>query len=144
MPLHTLGKLLGATDELRALQVRTRWLLELQTLYFRSAPRELARFSRVKGYRAGMLIVSAADPAIAAKLKQLAPRLLRCIQKCEKEVTSVRIEVQVNTPAAEQRVKATLTVDAVAKFDALAHRVGNENLKLALANLVSRHGGRTP
>src|SRR5215210_6976959 len=96
MPLNTLGTLLGATEELRALQARVRRLRDLQKLYLRSAPRELASSSRVKGYRAGTLFVGADNAAVAAKLKQLAPRLLASLQESEGEITKIRIEVQVS------------------------------------------------
>lgn len=145
MPLHTIGKLLSATQELKALQARTRQLLELQTLYFRSAPRELANSSRVKGYRAGTLFVSADNAAVAAKLKQLAPRLLASVQKCEMQVTSIRIEVQVRGPQRTYKsIKTSLTAEAVEEFDALAKRVTNADLKSALANLVNHHGRGRP
>src|SRR4051812_23011642 len=102
MPLNTLGALLGATEELRALQARVRRLRELQSLYFRSAPRELASSSRVKSYRAGTLFVSAVNPPVAAKLKQLTPRLLACFKEIEREITKIRIEVQVSGRAPER------------------------------------------
>ncbi|MDB5924294.1 MAG: hypothetical protein JWN13_3230 [Betaproteobacteria bacterium] len=145
MPLHTIGKLLSATDELKALQARTRQLLELQTLYLGSAPRELASSSRVKGYRAGTLFVSADNAAIAAKLKQLAPRLLASVQKFEMQVTSIRIEVQVTgSQRTCKSIKTSLTPEAVEEFDALSKRVTNLDLKSALSNLVNRHGKPGP
>jgi hypothetical protein len=141
MPLHTLGKLLSATPELKALQAHTRRVLELQTLYLRSAPRELAGSSRVKNFRAGTLYISADSAAVAAKLRQLTPRLLASIQKFEKQVTGIRIEVQVSgMQSGRERKKHALPAQAIEKFDALSRRVANEDLKSALANLVRRHG----
>jgi hypothetical protein len=141
MPLHTIGKLLSATEELKALQARTRRLLELQTLYFRSAPRELATSSRVKSFRAGTLFVFADNSAVAAKLKQLAPRLLASIQKNEAEVTALHIGVQVtDAQRTYKSLKTVLPPQAIEEFDALATRITDTELKLALANLVSRHG----
>src|SRR5438045_1125876 len=96
MPLHTIGNLLGATDELKALAAKTRRLQELQKLYFASAPRELASLSRVKNLRAGTLFIAADNSAVAAKLRQLAPTLLASLCKSEAEVTGIRIEVQVS------------------------------------------------
>jgi hypothetical protein len=141
MPLHTISNLLSATEELKALQARTRRLLELQTLYFRSAPRELATSSRVKSYRAGTLFVFADNSAVAAKLKQLAPRLLASIQKNEAEVTALHIGVQVrDAQRTYKSLKTVLPPQAIEEFDALATRITDTELKLALANLVSRHG----
>ncbi|MGZ5093089.1 MAG: DciA family protein [Burkholderiales bacterium] len=145
MPLHTIGKLLSATDELKALQARTRQLLELQTLYLGSAPRELASSSRVKGYRAGTLFVSAENAAVAAKLKQLTPRILASVQKFEKQVTSIRIEVQVTgRQRTYKSIKTSLTPEAIEEFDALSKRVRDPDLKSALANLVNHHGKAAP
>jgi hypothetical protein len=140
MPLHTLGKLLSSTEELKALQARTRRLLELQTLYLRSAPRELASSSRVKAYRAGTLFIFAENAAVASKLKQLAPRLLASIQKFEAEVTAMRIEVQVSgMQRTNKSIKTSISPAAIEKFDALSRRVADAELKSALANLVRHH-----
>src|SRR3712207_593957 len=95
MPLHTLSGLLGTTEELRALQKRTRRLLDLQTLYSRSVPPQLCRMSRVKGYKAGTLLIAAENAAAAAKLRQLAPTMLSSIRKIDAEVRAMRIDVQV-------------------------------------------------
>src|SRR5688572_7396685 len=142
MPLHAIGKLLVATDELKALSARMRRLRELQTLYVRSAPRELASASRVKNLRTGTLLVSADNAAVAAKLKQLAPTLLASIRKTEAEITGLRIEVQVSGALHERVIKSRkkpLSPDAIKKFDELANRVEDGGLKTAIAKLVQRH-----
>jgi hypothetical protein len=142
MPTRAIGELLTATEELKALSARTRRLRDLQTLYFRSAPRELAGSSRVKNYRAGTLYVAADNPAVAAKLKQLAPTVLASIRKTEAEVTGLRIEVQVSdarSERSERRKAKALSLDAVEKFDELANRVADGNLRVALQGLVRRH-----
>ena len=142
MPLYKLGHLLGASDELKALTARTRRLRELQALLVRSAPRELAKASRVKNYRAGTLLIGADNAAVATRLRQIAPRLLATISKTEKEITGIRIEVQVSG-AARERVKPSrktaLTPDAVDKFQQLAKRVEDAGLKSALARLARHH-----
>jgi hypothetical protein len=142
MPLRKIGDLLGASDELKALSARTRRLRELQTLYLRSAPRELAGSSRVKNLRTGTLFIAADNAAVAAKLRQLAPTLLASIRLTEAEITALRIEVQVDGAARELRReprKTALTPDAVEKFQALAKRVGDRGLKSALTRLARHH-----
>ena len=143
MPTRAIGDLLTATEELKALSALTRRLRDLQTLYFRSAPRELAGSSRVKSYRAGTLYVAANNAAVAAKLKQLAPTVLASLRKTEAEITGIRIEVQVSGARSEGRErprKKLLTPDAVQEFHALANRVSDGSLKSALQILVRRHG----
>jgi hypothetical protein len=147
MPLNTIGKLLGTTEALKALSARTRRLRELQTLYVRSAPRDLASSSRVKSFRAGTLVISADNAAVAAKLKQLAPRVLVSIREIEGEVTGIRIEVQVSGGQPEARRKSPksgLPPEAIKKFGELAESVGNEDLKAALGRLVRRHSKGKP
>ena len=142
MPLEKIGTLLGDAPELKALSVRTRRMRELQMLYVRSAPRELASSSRVKNYRAGTLFIGADNAAIAAKLKQLAPSLLASIRKTEGEVTGIRIEVQVSGAARgrpRKSDKTALNADAIEKFEELSKRIPAGGLKSALGNLVRRH-----
>ena len=140
MALQKIGTLLGASDELKGLSARTRRLRELQTLYVRSAPRELAEASRVRNCRAGTLFVSADNAAVAAKLKQLAPTLLASIRKTEAEISGIRIEVQVSGALHERRPRSRknpLSPDSVDKLDALSKQVDGD-LGAALAALVRR------
>jgi hypothetical protein len=143
MPIRTIGSLLGATDELKALSARARRLRELQTLYVESAPGELAGSSRVKNFRAGTLFISADNAAVAAKLRHLTPTLLTSLRKIEAEITGIRIEVQVSG-ALHQRVhkskKTALSADAVHKFEELAGRLRDGELKAAVTKLARRHG----
>ena len=146
MPNRTIGDLLVATEELKTLTARTRKLRELQKLYFRSAPRELAGSSRVKSYRAGVLCVTADNGVVAAKLKQLAPSLLAAIRSSAGQITALRIEVQVRgipLPKDDRQLQKHLPPQAVSAFQELADKVAEAPLKLALANLVRRHRART-
>jgi hypothetical protein len=142
MPLATFGELFGTTETLKALKARVRRLAELQSLYVRTAPRELAGSSRVKGCRAGTLFVFADNAAVAAKLKQLAPRLLVAIRENEPEINQIRIEVQVGgrqgVSGAKSR-KKPLSEGTVRRFDALAETMPDGALKAALARLAARH-----
>ena len=145
MPLSKIGNLLGSATELKALAARARRMRELQTLYFGSAPRELASSSRVKNYRAGTLLIAADNAAVAAKLKQLAPSLLASIRKTEADITGIRIEVQVKGALHERprkSNKSALSTDAIKKFEELEKRIPAGDLKSALGNLVRRHRTR--
>jgi len=140
MALHTIGKLLSATEELKVLQARARRVQELQKHYFQSAPPELASASRVKNCRSGMLCISAENAAVAAKLRQLVPRLLASIRKFDLEVTGLRIEVQVTeTRRSYKSPKTSLSHRAIEEFDALARHMPESGLKSALEELVERH-----
>lgn len=141
MPLEKLGALIAGADEFRNLSARTRRLRELQTLFERSAPRELASASRVRNLRAGTLVIVADNAGIASKLKQLTPTLLAAVRRSEAEVTALRIEVQVDRFTARRPAGArtkTLTADALEQFAELSGRVEGP-LKGALERLVSHH-----
>jgi hypothetical protein len=145
MPLHTFGDLLGKAEALKALTARVRRLEQLQSLYVRTAPRELAGSSRVKGCRAGTLFVWADNAAVAAKLKQLAPRLVAAIRENEPEITQIRIEVQVGGRGAAgpyKSRKTPLTPATIERFGTLAKSIPEGSLKNALARMAARHGGR--
>jgi hypothetical protein len=142
MPLHSFGDLLGTSEALKALTARVRRLKELQSLYVRTAPRELASSSRVKGCRAGTLFVFADNAAVAAKLKQLAPRLLAAIRQNEGEINQIRIEVQVagrSGAGAYIQRKKPLSAATVQRFDALARSMPDGDLKRAIARFSARH-----
>lgn len=142
MPLHTFGDLLGTTEALKALTARVRRLKELQSLYVRTAPRELASSSRVKGCRAGTLFIFADNAAVAAKLKQLAPRLLAAIRENEAEINQIRIEVQVGGRGGARPYRAgkrPLTPATIERLGALADAIPEGGLKAAISRLAARH-----
>ena len=146
MPAQKISSWL-ASGELRTLSSKAQRLTELQQVFFDSAPPSLAQASRVKNYRTGTLFLSADNAAVAAKLKQLAPRLLVTIQKLEPEITGIRIEVQVKGSQREPQARiknSSLTTDSIEHFRKLSEAIPESTLKSALANLVRRHGRRNP
>src|SRR4029077_4136434 len=97
MSARKLDFYLRSSESLRALTHQARRLAELQQAFVKTAPPYLAQACYVKSLSAGTLIVLAENAAIAAKLKQLSPRLLAAYQKLRPEVTSIQVEVQVAT-----------------------------------------------
>lgn len=90
-----IGSLLRSLRELQATLVRVKQLTALQQIYAVAVPRDLARRSRVAFERSGTVVVVADTSAVAAKLRQLAPRIVAEIVKFAPEVTSIQVEVQV-------------------------------------------------
>jgi hypothetical protein len=145
MTTRKLGSLLSATRELSSLQAEAQRATKLQQIYLSCVPTELAEASRIAGTRGGTVCIVTESPVTAAKIKQLVPRLLTAIQKCDGEVTVLQVRVQ---PAAgnlrrnEKSLKRPLTPDSIEYFRALSTTVGDGSpLKIALTNLVRRHGG---
>lgn len=141
MPLQKLETLVSTSDELKGFSARTRRLQELQTIYFRFAPRRLAEASRVRSFRGGTLFVSAVNAAVAAKLRQLAPTLLASIRETEAEVTALRIDVQVGGAGYERQPRSRKIPPgprALEQLEALSEQVSEGDLKCALTRLVRR------
>ena len=145
MPAHKIGDLLSASRELKALSRQAQRLAELQQVLFEAVPPLLASATRVKSCRAGTLVLLADNAAVAAKLRQFAPRLLIHLRKRATEVTGVRVEVQLaaqQTGLPIRSRKRSIAVDAIDDFRALANSLKDSPLKSALNRLVQRHKGR--
>lgn len=141
MPTRKLSALISDTAGLTALTQATQRIAALQQLYSVCAPPDLAQASRVVSNQDGMLVIAADNGAIAAKLRQLAPRLLKNLQKQRAQVTGIRVQVQVGGPNRAPRVqveKSPLPIDLIDNFEKLAQRVKDPDLRLALARFAAR------
>lgn len=141
MPVQKIGDVIATSGNLKALAREAQHLRDLQQLLFEATPPALAAASRITNLRSGTLVISADNAAIAAKLRQLAPRLLSHIQKQAVEVTGIRVDVQVSTheiKAEDEFTKRPLPPDAIQKFGRLSDSLPTSPLKSALARLVAR------
>ena len=133
---------LNTSDRLRSLTHEARRNAELHQVLVNIAPLELTQACRVKQLRDGTLTLLAENAAIAAKLKQLAARLLVAYQKQRCEVTSIRIEVQVReaiaAPAATHELKR-LSLETIENLEKLAGGLEDSPLKQALTTMAARH-----
>ncbi len=142
MPLRDIRNLLGASGELAALLDKTQRLQALQRAYVDCTPVELAELtkaSRVGYLKAGTLYLLADNASVAAKLRQLAPRLLPFFRKVEAQVTGIRVDVQPKSPphaSSERLKKREIPVDYIEKLDDISKTIVNPDLKLAVTNLV--------
>ncbi len=147
MPVQKIGDVIANSSNLKALTRQAQRLRELEQLLFQATPPALACASRVTNLRSGTLIVAADNAAIAAKLRQLAPRLLLHIGKQEIEVTGIRVEVQVKAhkiKAEDEVTKRSLPPDAIQEFNRLSDRLPPSPLKSALTRMVSRRRAGKP
>ena len=136
---------LNTSDRLRSLTREAQRNAELHQVLVNIAPPELTRACRVKQLRDGTLTLLAEHAAIAAKLKQLAARLLVAYQKQRCEVTSIRIEVQVSEASAAPttvREPKRLSIETIENIEKLARELEDSPLKEALITLVSRQRKR--
>jgi len=141
MPAHKIDFYLNSSSSLRSLAHEARRIAQLQQVFLKNAPQPLTQACCVKQLRAGTLVLLAENAAIAAKLKQLAPRLLTAYEKQGVEVTSIRVEVQVKEAApaaAAKRVPKQLSPESIENLEKLAAGLEDSPLKQALTNLASR------
>jgi len=144
MPLRDIRTLIGATGELATVRDQARRQAALQQAFVDYTPVELAdvtKASRVGYIRAGTLYLLADHTAVAAKLRQLLPRLLPVFRKLEAEVTAIKVQVQVRNRAgvtiSHSKAKS-LPIESIEKFKDLANSVRDRKLKLAITNLVRK------
>lgn len=142
MPLRDIRNLLGASSELAALREKTQRLQALQRAYVDCTPVELAELtkaSRVGYLKAGTLYLLADNATVAAKLRQLLPRLLPLFRKLEAQVTGIHVDVQPKSPpvSPSPNVKnGQLPVDYIDQLYKTAKTITSPDLKLAVTNLL--------
>ena len=132
---------LNSSDRLRSLTRDARQLAELQQVLKNTASSALTQACCVKQLRDGTLTLLAENAAIAAKLKQLAARLLATYQKQPWQITSIRIEVQVReappAPTARSGFRA-LSIETIENLENLSEQLEDSPLKAALARMAVR------
>lgn len=141
MPAHKIDFYFNSSDSLRAFAREAERIAELQQVFLKTAPPSLTQGCRVKQLRAGILFLLAENAAIAAKLKQLAPRLLTSYQKQGFEITSIRAEVQVREAALQpgtDHMPKRLSTESIENLEQLAAGLEESPLKRALAGLAAR------
>ena len=116
-----LDRVLAAEATLQPVLAKTRELRALAGLLDGFLPPDLARQARIINYRDGELVLVAASPAAAAKLRLLAPSLVDFFLKQRWQVSSVSLRVQPNAAhsgAAPRKTAqlSTLTLDRLRKL----------------------------
>jgi len=147
VPVQKIGDVIASSGDLKALARQARRLRDLEQFLFEATPSALARASRVANLKAGTLVILADNAAVAAKLRQLAPRLLLHFKERGVEVTVIRVEVQVKPhkiKAEDDITKRPLPPDAIKDFSALSDALPASPLKSALARLVARRRRSIP
>jgi hypothetical protein len=91
-----LDRILAAEATLQPVLAKAHELRALAGLLDGFLPPDLARQARIVNYRDGEMVLFAATPAAAAKLRLLAPSLVNFFLKQRLQVNSVSIRVQLN------------------------------------------------
>lgn len=144
MTSERIGLLIDSLPELQGLNRQVRRLLALQDMLTEVLPDSLASSTTVALSAADELVLFVDNGSAAAKLKQLAPRILVFFRQRGHEVTAIRVQVQVRirhnplpqkqislSPAARQAIsELSATLDASPLKSAL-ERLGRRKTRLS-------------
>lgn len=144
MRLPKIDRILSADGELQPVLAKARDLRALGGLVDGFFPPDLARQVRVANIREGELVIAAANPAAAARIRLLAPSLSRYLATQRWQVNSVSVRVQptpdgrqVPQPKGQKSVQlSTSSLDALRRLHA---RMTDSPARRALGELIAHH-----
>ena len=76
-------------------------LLKLQRIYEEAIPAALARHGRVANVKPGKIVIHAQNGAVAAKIRQLAPRIAEGFRQAGVDLNEIQVKVQPSSPDEE-------------------------------------------
>ena len=148
---HKVGSLLASDAGLQPVIAKARQINALSKLCFDFLPPGLARLVRAVNIheRPGdrQLVLLAASPAAAAKLKLLAEALRQHLSELRAEVNSVSVRVQPGAETVAQvtsRAAPLLSPGVLKDLQALHARLPDSEARRALKTLLDHHLKRSP
>jgi hypothetical protein len=146
--LPKIDRYLSTDDRLRPVIAKAQEIGALAKLCTEFLPPGLSTQVQAANLRDGDLVLLAANPAAAAKLKMLADSLRKFLLRQGSKVSSVSVRVQPNrsqNPAQSQSKTSTLTVAGIAELSALYSRLAEDSpARKALAALLAHQGVKPP
>ena len=144
MRLPKIDRVLSADGELQPLLTKTRELRALAGLVRDFLPPDLARLGRVVNFREAELVLSAANPSAAAKLRLLAPALGRYLSERRWQVNLVSVRVQPNASrnaSGATQKPVNLSATTIQSLRSLRDRLAADSpARQALSDLLARYG----
>jgi hypothetical protein len=139
---RSLEDCLKADSAMARLSSHAARLVELQALLASALPANLARAARVANVKSGKLVIHADNGAVAAKLRQMTPRLASLFAFQGGEVTGIDIRVQArsrNPANSTPRTPTGVSSPAKRALTTLESTLPEgSRLRLALARLIER------
>ena len=134
-----------ASPELHAIAARLAHIKRLQRRYRTLVPEALAEASRVCAIDGTVVVICTASGAVAAVLRQLAPRVLEGLRKSSKhssdqEFNGIRVEVQVKHVTPRRPIKAREPLPRE-KLETVARELSDSPLKETLQRISRRKAG---
>jgi hypothetical protein len=126
-------------DGISSLLPQTQRLLEIRQVFAKLLPGNLRRSSVIANFKQGKIVLFAANSAVAAKLKLLAPTLQDDLVKSGYQVTAMEVQVQPAEPAAKPSEKrANLTREAGRHLAELSSQLPDSKLKSIVDSMAKR------
>lgn len=140
MSATKLHALLTLSEDLAPLATHAARLIRLQQIFQQIAPKPLARSSQVANLKQGVVVVHAANSAVAAKLRQLAPRLCDEFSNRSCEVTKIQVKVQAPANAGKSLKieRPELAPAAIQELARLSAGLPDSPLKRAVDRMLTR------
>ena len=136
------GRLLASDAGLQPVIARARAIGALSKLCFDFLPPGLARLVRAVSLRDRQLVLLAASPAAAAKLKLLSEALCKYLLEQRAEVNSVSVRVQPGAgtvPEVTPREPRRLSPGALTHLQSLYGKLPDSEARSALKTLLDHH-----
>lgn len=138
------SEVLNRTDAFAALRAGVEQVASLQRDLTALLPDYLANHVEPGSIKDGTLTLFAAHNALAARLRQVEPRLLAELQKRGWPVSALRVRVRPKDAPEPPHVKqARMTTVGAAALRELADHLEPSPLQAALARMAARHGAQS-
>lgn len=138
---QAVSELLGRTDAFAALRAGVEQVSALERDLARLLPDYLSANVEPGFIKDGTLTLFAAHSALAARLRQVEPRLLSELQQRGWPVRALAIKVRPRPmPEPPQPKQARMTPAGAAALQALSRSLAPSPLREALAKMAARHG----
>ena len=139
---RSLADCLNADAGMARLSTQAGRLLKLQRLYEQAIPAALARHGRVANVKSGSVVIHAQNGAVAAKIRQLAPRLAEVFHREGVDLNQIQVRVQPSTFTADVKkseVRSSIGEKTKQGLTSLAQKLPQSSpLRKALDRFVER------
>lgn len=126
-------------DGISSLLPQTQRLIEIRQVFKRLLPDKLRRSSVIANFKQGKIVLFAANSAVAAKLKLLAPTLQDELVKSGFQVTAMEVQVQpAEPPSKPPEKRANLTPEAGRHLAELSSQLPESQLKTIISAMAKR------
>jgi hypothetical protein len=141
MPSKALNEFLKQGDEAGALMAQAKQLLTLRRAMEAVVPPALRPVWQLANFKQGNAILFAANNAVAARLRLLAPALLQACLDRGAAIKDLKVEVQpaAFTPKTQPLKRAHLSRAARDSLQRLERKLGEGELREHVRALVERH-----